>query len=165
VQGGRSAGADLGEEVEVAQREVERDRLLHLDGHLLLLLGVHRRVLPQGHVAGAHLAGDRELDAVLGDGDGDGVAQDGQVAADALELASRPVTKRVGRSVGGLAMSWCPAAGDGRGGGCVHLDLALVLGIGDAEVLRVNVHELELEVRDAVLRLVLCGARKAGEGS
>ena len=52
------------------------------------------------------------------------VADHGHVAADALELGRR------------------------------HPDDALVLGVGDAQVLAVNVHELELVGRDAV---VVCG--------
>ena len=59
------------------------------------------------------------------------------------------------------------ASGLGRGGGAHevaadalelgggHLDLALVLGVRDAQVLGVDVHELELEVGDAVLVLRL----------
>mmetsp|Transcript_24124 Transcript_24124/g.75398 ORF Transcript_24124/g.75398 Transcript_24124/m.75398 type:complete len:257 (+) Transcript_24124:462-1232(+) len=115
----------FGEEVEVPQREVEADRLVHLHLDPVLVLGVHVLVWLNDHVARAHLSRHRELDPLLGDSDGDGVAQDGQVAADALELLGR------------------------------HLDRALVVGVRDPQVLRVDVHELELKVRDAVGVLVL----------
>mmetsp|Transcript_37364 Transcript_37364/g.98845 ORF Transcript_37364/g.98845 Transcript_37364/m.98845 type:complete len:345 (+) Transcript_37364:1-1035(+) len=115
----------LGEEVEVAQGKVEGDRLLERDLHLLILLGVHAAARPDRHVAAAQLAYHRELDAVLADSNGDRVAEDRQVLADALELARR------------------------------HLDDRLVVRIRNAKVLGVNVHQLELEVRNAVLRLVL----------
>jgi len=36
-----------------------------------------------------------------------------------------------------------------------HLDRALVIRVGDTQVLRVNVHQLELKVRDPVGLLVL----------
>eukprot|EP00962_Isochrysis_galbana_P019815 scaffold5777_cov101-Isochrysis_galbana.AAC.5 len=101
----------------------ERRGATHLDP--VLVLGVHVLVWLNDHVARAHLSRHRELDPLLGDSDGDGVAQDGQVAADALELLGR------------------------------HLDRALVVGVRDPQVLRVDVHELELKVRDAVGVLVL----------
>mmetsp|Transcript_25393 Transcript_25393/g.51039 ORF Transcript_25393/g.51039 Transcript_25393/m.51039 type:complete len:239 (-) Transcript_25393:158-874(-) len=118
-------GRSLGEEVKVAQREVQGDGLLEVYLDLLLLFGVHAAVRPDGHVATAHLARNGEFDAVLAHRNGDRVTKDGEVLADALEL-----------------IGW-------------HLNAALVVGVGDAKVLGINVHQLELEVRDAVLGLVL----------
>ena len=110
---GGSEASGLGEEVEIAKGKGELDGLLHVDDDLLLLL-LGGGVLTDEDVAGAKVTGDGEADALLGAGNGAGVAEDLEVANDALELS--------------------------RG----HLDGALVLGVGDAKLLGVNVHELEL---------------------
>lgn len=110
--GGSETGG-LGEKVEITKGEGELDGLLHVDDDLLLLL-LGGGVLTDEDVAGAKVTGDGEADALLGAGNGAGVAEDLEVADDALELSGR------------------------------HLDGALVLGVGNAELLGVNVHELEL---------------------
>lgn len=110
---GRSEAGGLGEEVEIAKGKGELDGLLHVDDDLLLFL-LGGGVLTDEDVAGAKVTGDGEADALLGAGNGAGIAEDLEVADDALELS--------------------------RG----HLDGALVLGVRDAKLLGVNVHELEL---------------------
>lgn len=117
-------GGGLGEEVEVAKGEGEGDFLLALDDNSLVLL-VDGGVALADDVTSADVASDLELDAFLGSADLDGVADDGDLAADALEL----------------------------GGG--HLDDALVLSVRDTEVLAIDVHKLQVEVGDAGLLGVL----------
>jgi hypothetical protein len=77
--------------------------------------------VPEGHISSAHVARRRELDALLRGGDEYGVADAGEVTHDALVL--------------------------GRG----HLDFRRVVLVRDAQVLHLNRHQLEVEVRDAVL--------------
>ena len=86
-----------------------------------LLLLVDRRRLRQLYVAVAEVAFGAEAGAVFGAADDHRVAQDAEVAADAREL--------------------------GRG----HLDDAGVLGVGNAQVLGVQVHQLHLVVAGSVL--------------
>jgi len=85
-----------------------------------LRLLVHRRSLLEGDVARPELSTGGELDTLLGAGDGDRVPDGGEVTADALELVRR------------------------------HPEDGVVVGVGDAEVLAVNIHQLELVVRHTV---------------
>ena len=101
-----------------------RARAEGVPGSHLLLLLVDAVGAANEDVSGAEVARDGEADSLLGDGNGAGVSEDLEVTDDALEL----------------------------GGG--HADGGLVLGLRDAEVVGVNVHELELKVRDAVLVLI-----------
>lgn len=100
---------------------------------LLLIIALLLVVLVHAVLAGSGLEGDGggsnvsvagEPDSVLGDLDLDALAQLLEISDDALEL----------------------------GGG--KLDLGVVDGVGNAEVLLVDVHELHLVLSDAV---VLCG--------
>jgi len=75
-----------------------------------------------GNVAVSDLTADGELDTLLVGRNDDAVAPLSQVGANTLEL---------------------------RAG---HLDDRLVLSVGNAESLSVDVHKLELEVRDLVCR-------------
>ncbi len=68
---GAREGGRLGEEVEVAKSEGQRDRLVEVDDGLLILLGISGRRGLDVDVAAAHVAGDRELDAILASGDDD----------------------------------------------------------------------------------------------
>ena len=78
-------------------------------------------VLANSHIASTHITSHRELDSLLGGRDRGRVSESCQVTAHFLELAGR------------------------------HGHLTIVLGLGDAEVLAVDHHELHLEVRDLLL--------------
>lgn len=78
-------------------------------------------VLAEGDAAVANVALAAELDAVLARLDVDALAHGHQVGRDALELGAR------------------------------HADGGRVLGVGNAQVLLVNVHELEVVLGDAVV--------------
>ena len=117
--GGAQRGG-LGEEGQVAKGKVEVHGLLHVDHDRVIVL-VHGGVVLEHNVAGAEVAGGGEADALLGHGDGAGVAEDGNIADNSLELGRR------------------------------HAHSALVLSVGDAEVLRLNIHKLELKIGHSVL--------------
>jgi hypothetical protein len=105
-EGGR-AGRKGGKESGEKGREGERGRIEGVrkgSGQSDLLVDVG--VVALDDVAVADVALDRELDGLLGGGDGNCVADGGQIAHDALEL------------------------------GCRHLDRGLVLRVGDAQVQR-----------------------------
>lgn len=76
------------ERVQVLARERQRDRLLHLDGHRLVLL-VDGRRLGELDVGRSGVAGGGKADTFLGARDDDGFPELGQVAADAGELLRR----------------------------------------------------------------------------
>ena len=86
-----------------------------------LLLLVHVGGLGELNVAHADIAGRRKLDALLGAGDDERLAKLTQVTNDALELCTG------------------------------HLDDGGVVGLGDAKVLCVQVHQLHLVIGDLVL--------------
>ena len=109
----------LGEGVQVTKGESLRDFLLHVDLDALLVVG--RSILVKDNTSLTDITLEGEGDTALVDGNGDGVSNDGNLAANALELTSG------------------------------HGDVALVLGVGDSEMLAVDVHELELEVEHAVV--------------
>ena len=79
---------DLGEGVEVSEREGERDLLVEFDLHAVLVV-VDGCVLLARDAARAEIAGHAELDAILGGGNLDRVADHGDLRADALELGRR----------------------------------------------------------------------------
>lgn len=114
-------GRGLGKVVEVAETELLLDGVLDLDLDVGALAILARLGGLASDGAVARVALNSELDARLGDGDLDGLTHGRELAADALEL--------------------------GRG----HADDALVGRGGDAEVVGVDVHKLEVEGRDAVL--------------
>mmetsp|Transcript_6420 Transcript_6420/g.16232 ORF Transcript_6420/g.16232 Transcript_6420/m.16232 type:complete len:291 (+) Transcript_6420:88-960(+) len=124
----------LGHHVEVAQGEGLFDRRIERDGHRLLLGGVSVAGLHHLDVAAAHVSLDTELDAVLGDGDLDGVTQCAVVLA---------VTEQGEITAGALELS-------GR-----HLDHGLGITLRDSEQLALDVHQLELKVGDLGLLLAL----------
>lgn len=103
---------------------LERERQAHGLAQLNLdILGgfINIGVLAESNAAVADIALAAELDAVLGRLDVDALAHGHQVGRDALELGAR------------------------------HRDGRSVLGVGDAQVLLVNVHQLEVVLGDAVV--------------
>lgn len=82
---------------------------------------IHAGRLLAHDVASAEVAEGRELDAFLGAADGHRLTNRAQIAADTLEIGRR------------------------------HAHNGRILSLGDTKVVRVDVHLLDLKVRDAVV--------------
>lgn len=127
----RQANLDLaGQTSSLAKVDEVLERESQRDGLRQLNVDVEVRLLDVGVAAQrdgavANVTVARELDAVLGSLDADRFGHGRQVGADAAELGRR----------------------HGDGGG--------VLGLGNAQVLLVNVHELEVVLADAVVLAAL----------
>ena len=67
----------LGEEGQVAQSKVKVHGLLHVNNDRIVILVHGGGVVLEHNVAAAEFAGGGEVDALLGHGDGAGVAEDG----------------------------------------------------------------------------------------